>query len=197
MWKVALFLVVLFVAGHFAVRYLRTNPLDPLVDGRELIVDTQEHEVTFALDGPVEVTYLVTKATRHDWSDEPENALLSVVDFRAASEILRAHPDHHAYGSGSDLQLDNLSAPLALVAGNLLAYGDMLGLIDDYAARVAEQGSWLCVTISGQVLRFTAAESLGDGRDSTAMFAKRVDARRSLLATRVKVEDCAERVARN
>ncbi len=197
MWKLALGLVVLFVAGHFAVRYLRTNPLDPLVEGRVLIVDTQEHEVRFALDGPVEATYLVTNATRRDWSDEPENALLSVVDFRTTSEILRAHPDQHAYGSGADLQLENLSAPLALIAGNLLAYGDLIGLIDDYAARVEEQGSWLCVTVSGQALRFTAAELLGDGGDTTAMFSKRLDARRSLLATRVTVEDCTERVARN
>jgi hypothetical protein len=195
MWKVALFLVLLFVAGHFAVRYLRTNPLDPVIESGELVVETREHKVRFALEGPLEATYLVTKAKGQDWSDEPANAALSVVDFATTKAFLGAHPDFHAYGSVPDLQLENLSAPLALVAGNRLAYGELLGLIDQYTDRVHEGGKWICLTISGEALRVTAAESLGDGSDSTAMFVKREDTKRSLLATRVRVEDCAELLA--
>ena len=42
MWKAVLLLVALMVAGHFAVQYLRTNPLDPVFEGGELVVETSE-----------------------------------------------------------------------------------------------------------------------------------------------------------
>jgi hypothetical protein len=197
MWKAALFLVLLFVVGHFAVRYLRTNPLDPVVEGGTLVVETNEHEVRLALEGPVEGTYLVAKAESRDRTDDPANAALSVVDLAATKDYLRANPDRRAYGSVPERQLENLSAPLALIAANRLAYGGLLGLLDLHAARVREHGAWLCLTISGEVLRVTAAESLGSGSDSTTLFVNRTDDTRLLLATRLRVDDCTELMARN
>ncbi len=195
MWKAALFLIALFVAGHFAVRYLRTNPLGPVLEGGELVVETSEHVVRFSLDGPVEGTYLVAKAESKDFGDEAVNASLSVVDLAATRDYLRGHPDHLTYGSVTDLQLENLAAPLALIAANRLTYGDLRGLIDRYDERVEENGKWLCVTISGEALGVAAAESLERGTDATSTFVRRTDATRLLLATRMRVEDCAERLA--
>ena len=45
MWKTLLIAVLLVGAAHFAVRYLRTNPLDPVVEGGEVVVETNEYEV--------------------------------------------------------------------------------------------------------------------------------------------------------
>jgi hypothetical protein len=192
MWKVALLLIALFVVGHFAVRYLRTNPLDPVLEGGQLVVETTEHEVRFSLDGPVQGTYLVAKAESQDFGDEPVNATLSVVDLATTREYLRAHPNRLAYGSGIDLQLENLSAPLALIAANRLAYGELRGLIDRYEDRVQDGGKWLCVTISGDALGVDAAESLDSGVDATALYVNRAGAKRLLLATLMRVEDCDE-----
>jgi hypothetical protein len=83
-----------------------------------------------------------------------------------------------------------------VIAANRLAYGELLGLLDLYGERVRERGEWLCLTISGQVLRVTAAETLGTGSNSTTLFVNRTDDTRLLLATRVSVDDCAELLAR-
>jgi len=193
MWKIALCLVLLFVAGHFAVRYLRTNPLDPVLENGELTVSTSEHEVTFALEGAVEGSYLVAQARSRDWSDEPANAALAVVDLAVAKDYLRSHPELHGYGPAtSGLQLENLSAPLDLIAANRLAYGDLHGLVDSYADRVEEHGNWLCLSIGGDALRVTSARTLEGRTDSTGSFTKRAEAARLLLVTRVRVEDCKE-----
>jgi len=194
MWKGVLIVLLLSVAGHFAVRYLRTNPLDPVLEGGELVVETNEHEVRFALEGAVEGTYLVARAESQDFGDAPANAALSVLGLAATRDYFQAHPDQREYGSVPGLQLENLSAPLALIAANRPAYAALRGLVDEYEERVDGGGKWLCLTIAGQMLRVTSAESLGNGNDATALFAKRAESARLFLANRVLVEDCAELV---
>ena len=195
MWKAALLLVALIVAGHFAVRYLRTNPLDPVVEGGELVVETNEHVVRFTLEGPFAGTYLVAKAESQDFGDAPVNAALSVVGFPTTKEYLSAHPDQVGYGSTRDLRIENLAAPLALIAANRLVYGNLRGLIDAYDDRVEEHGKWLCVTISGEALEVSSAEVVDSGADATTMFVKRTDATRLLLATQMRVSDCEDQLA--
>lgn len=192
MWKAGLLLVLLFVTGHFAVRYLRTNPLDPVIESRELRIETSEHAVRFAIEGPIQGSYLVTDATSQDWSDHPSNASLSVVGLSAARDYLRAYPDRHSYGSTSGRQLENLAAPLALIAASRPVYSEIRSLIDAYERRLRARGEWLCFTVSGDVLRVTAAESLGSGSDSTQAFLRRADGTRLVLARELHVQECAE-----
>jgi len=192
MWKAALLIVALMVAGHFAVRYLRTNPLAPTLEGGELVVETTEHLVRFSMDGPVEGTYLVAKLESNDFGDEPVNATFSAVGFAATRQYLAAHPEHSVYGSMSELQIANLAAPLALIAANRIAYGELRSLIDRYAERVGEKGKWLCVTISGEALGVESAESSISGADATSLFVKRADTTRLLMARNLQVDDCEE-----
>ncbi len=195
MWKTALLVVALMVAGHFAVRYLRTNPLAPVFEGGELVVETNEHVVRYSLDGPVEGTYLVAKIESQDFGDEPVNATLSAVGFASTREYLRAHPDQSVYGSVSELQIANLSAPFALIAANRIVYGELRGLIDRYDRRLEAREKWLCITIAGQALGVESAESTVSGADATSLFAMRADATRLLLATSLRVDDCDELLA--
>lgn len=195
MWKAALLVVALMVAGHFAVRYLRTNPLAPVLEGGELVVETNEHVVRYSLHGPVEGTYLIAKIASADFGDEPVNATLAAVGFAETRQYLNAHPEHGAYGSMSELQIANLSAPLALIAANRIAYGKLRGLIDRYEARVEEQGKWLCLTVTGEALGVESAESSISGADATSLFVRRADATRLLMARDLQVDDCEELIA--
>jgi hypothetical protein len=192
MWKAALLLVALMVAGHFAVRYLRTNPLAPVLEGGELVVETNEHVVRYSLHGAVEGTYLVAKIESNDFGDEPVNATLAAVGFAETRQYLSAHPEHSVYGSMSELQIANLSAPIALIAANRITYGELRGLIDRYEARAEEHGKWLCLTVTGEALGVVSAESSINGTDATALFVRRADATRLLMARDLQVDDCDE-----
>jgi hypothetical protein len=194
MWKAVLLVVALIVAGHFAVRYLRTNPLSPVIEGGELVVETTEHTVRFALEGAFEGTYLIASAQSTDFGDEPTNAKLDVVGFGATREYLGAHPDRTTYGSVSEQQLDNLSSSLFVIAANRVAYGDLQVLLDRFESRVASHGKWLCVTLSGDALGVSSATSTLRGTDATSLFEKRIGGQRMLLATRVRLQDCEERL---
>jgi hypothetical protein len=192
MWKVALLLVALMVAGHFAVRYLRTNPLSPTLEGGQLVVETSEHVVRFALDGPVEGTYLVAKLQSDDFGDAPVNATFSAVGFAATRQYLSAHPENSGYGSISEIQIANFAEPIALIAANRIAYGELRGLVDLYQSRVEEHGKWLCLTVTGEALGVDSAESSVSGADATSLFVKRADSTRLLMAKHLQVDDCAE-----
>lgn len=194
MWKVALLVVAVMVAGHFAVRYLRTNPLSPTIEGGELVVETTEHLVHFGLDGAFAGTYLIAKAESTDFGDMPVNARLDLISFGTTREYLGAHPEHTGYGTMSEQQLDSLSAPLALIAANRIVYGDLQNLIDRFDSRVESDGKWLCVTLSGDALGVNSASSTLRGTDATSLFVNRMGDQRVLLATRLKVEDCEERL---
>jgi len=191
MWKAALFLILLFVAGHFAVRYLRTNPLNPVVESNEVVVETREYEVRLARDGPVEGTYLLVAAESVDWSGEPANATLSVIGFAEVRDYLRAYPDFHRYGPMPGLQLDKAASTLSAIAANRLAYGELRGLIELVEERVDEHGERICITISGESLRVNGAASLDDGSDHTSLFANREEEKHLVFVNELIVEDCA------
>lgn len=195
MWKVLLILVLLVVAGHFAVRYLRTNPLDPVVQGGEVVVQTNEYEVHFAREGPADGVYLVANAKSEDYTNQPQNASVSVIDFATARSYFTAYPDFRHYGLPAGLQLDNVSSKLALLASNRIAYGNLLHMLDVYQERADKGGERLCVRISGEALSLTSAVDLDDGDDHTGTFQSSFESQRAVLAKTIDVDDCSALVA--
>jgi len=195
MWKAALVLVLLFAAGHFAVRYLRTNPLDPVIEGGEVVVSTKEYAIRLAREGRVEGTYLVTAAKSDDFGNEPANVTLTVVDFAATASYLRAYPDFHRYGAMPELQLGNASTLLALIAANRVVYGELHGLGDLFEERSRARGERICLTISGEALRVSAVAALETGIDRAGSLEGRNDERQRVLVNEVRIEDCVDRLA--
>lgn len=192
MWKAALFLVVVVVGLHFAARYVRSNPLDPVVQSGEVIVDTNEYEVRLAREGPVAGSYLVTAVRSTDWTDEPANVALSLIGLTETREYLRAHPEFHRYGSQPGLQLENASATFWAIAANRLSYGKLRGLIDLIDERTRRNGERICITIAGDSLRVTGASSLADGTDHSARFVTRESDKRVVFVNEIEIDDCAE-----
>lgn len=191
MWKAALFLVVLVVAGHFVVRYVRTNPLDPVIESNEVVVGTNDNDVRLARDGPVEGTYLVTGAESTDWTNEPANAELDVINFAEARDLLRAYPDFRRYGTSGERQFENASSTFSLIAANRIVYGDLRGLVGRVEERVSERGERVCITIGGESLRVTQAVSRDDGFDRIAAYANRKEAMQLIFVNTLRVDDCS------
>jgi hypothetical protein len=192
MWKGVLLLVAVVVGLHFAAQYIRSNPLDPIVESNEIVVDTNEYEVRLTREGPVAGTYLVTAVRSTDWTDEPANVALSLIGFSETREYLRAHPDFHRYGSLPGLQLENASATLWAIAANRLSYGKLRGLIDLLDERARQNGERVCITITGDSLRVVGASLLSNGTDQTARFVSRESDRRMVLVNEIAIDDCAE-----
>ncbi len=195
MWKVLLIVVVIVAAGHFALRYLPSNPLDPVVEGGEVVVETNEYQVRFAREGLAGGVYLVESARSEDWTNHPQNASLSVIDFATARAYLSAYPEFRHYGSPSGMQLENVSSKLAVVAANRLAYGDLRYMLELFEERAAKSGERICVGISGEALGISSAVALGGARgDQTDMFRQQFAVQRALFADRIRIDDCAELV---
>ena len=99
MWKAAL-LVVALVLGHFAVRYLRTNPLGPVVEGGPgRGRDAGARGALRARAARSRAPTSVAPPRARDFGDEPVNAMLSVIELGTARDYMRAYPDFHLYGS--------------------------------------------------------------------------------------------------
>jgi hypothetical protein len=194
MWKVVLLLLAVFILGPLVVRYVLKNPLDPSVDGNEVVVESQEYEVHFTRAGPLSGTYLVVNAESEDWSAQPVNALLSVVPLHEASDYLRAYPEFHLYGEQSNAQIAGIGRPLSLIAASRLVYGGVRGLVDLYGSRNAGHGERLCVTVSGDTLQLASVQGLEDRQDHTAVLARYGD-EAVVFAETLSVSDCAKLLA--
>lgn len=181
MGKIALALVLLAVGGHFSVRFVRTNPLAPVFEGGELVVETADHQVRFALDGPVEGTYLLVSAERRDWKQSPINVELVVRSWAKAPAPL---------DESARAPLEPLAETLSLVGASPLAYHDLRALLSSYEAREAAGGERVCVTLAGNALVVASAIHLETRRDAKPEVAGRLSDSRVLLIDRIESLDC-------
>ncbi|HTO09553.1 MAG TPA: hypothetical protein VMR86_21055 [Myxococcota bacterium] len=195
MWKVIAFLIVVFVLGELVVRYVRKNPLDPEMSGTQVAVESQEFDVRFQRNGRFSGTYFVSGAKSMDWTREPVNARLEVIERDAARAYLESYPDFHLYGSDSSTRLAATAAPLALVAANRMAYGDLQALLARHEARSRDGGEHLCIAVAGESLTLATAESLEDGHDGAASLTAASSDGPTVYADELRFGDCAELLA--
>ena len=71
MWKVVAFVLAVFILGHFAIRYARTNPLEPEADGAQIVVESQDYRVHMQRNGAVSGTYFIAGAKSEDCPTRP------------------------------------------------------------------------------------------------------------------------------
>jgi hypothetical protein len=195
MWKVVAFLLAVFILGQLAVRYVRVNPLGPVIAGNQVVVESQDCHVRFQRDGAVSGTYLIATVKSQDWTSRPVNARLEVFGLQTGTEYLRGYPDFHLYGSSSSARLVSAATPLSLVAANRETYAALRGLLERYERRALDGGERLCVTVSGEALSVASAESLDDGHDETARLARESEGEPIVYADRLDVADCSDALA--
>lgn len=195
MWKVVLLLLAVFVLGHFAVRYIRKNPLDPVIEDGQVVVESQEDQVRFTRNGPVAGSYFIVDADSEDWTNRPVNLRLHVLDVQSAIGYMRTYPDFHLYRSESVARLAGVAMSLQVVAANRETYGELRGLLSDHDSRSSEGGERLCVTLSGESLSLASAESLEDQTDHTGLISHLVGDTPILYVESADIGDCSDRLA--
>lgn len=189
-----LLLLAVFILGPLVVRYVLKNPLDPSVDGNEVVVESEDYRVHFTRGGPVSGTYLLVNAESEDWTAQPVNAQLQVVPLSEASDYLRAYPEFHLYGEQSNAQIAGIARPLSIVAASRYTYSGVRGLVDLYGSRNAGHGERLCLTLAGDTLQLASVQGLDDQQDHTAALAHFGD-EAVVFAESLSVDDCAKVLA--
>ena len=155
--------------GHFAVRYLRVNPLGPVVEGNQVVVTSQEHELRYRRSGPVAGTYFVSAAETRDFGD-------GAGERDAVGDRRRDRARLHARLSRlPPVRLRRRASGCAtwplrsrIVAASSATYSDLVRLLDQHEARAGGHGERLCVRIAGTALSPDSAVSLDSGRDDPA-----------------------------
>jgi len=195
MWKVVLLLLAVFVLGRFVVRYVRKSPLDPEVQGSEVVVQSQDDEVHLTRNGPVGGTYFVVDAKNENWTDQPADLRLQVLDKSSAADYLRSYPDFHLYRSESVARVAGSAMPLELVAADRETYGELRDLLGDHESRMSGGGERLCIRLSGQALSVASAKSLEDDTDRTSYVARLTADVPIVYVESADVDDCVQLLA--
>jgi hypothetical protein len=195
MWKVVAIVLAVFILGHFLIRYVRTNPLDPDVDGTQVVVESQDYRVHFRRNGAVSGTYFILSVTSQDWTSRPLNARFEVFGMQSGAEYARMYPDFHLYGSDSATRLAAVATPLAVIAAERGTYGQLRALIDRFEDRAGDGGELLCVTLSGDALSIDSAESLEDGHDVTDSLQRGNAEEPIVFVDQLDVDDCSALLA--
>lgn len=195
MWKLVALVLALFVLGHFVVRYLRVNPLGPVVEGSQVVVTSQELELRYRRSGPVAGTYFVSAAESRDFGAEPVNAMLWVIEAEAARGYMRDYPDFHLYGSDAGERMSGVAAPLAVVAASSATYSGLVRLLDQHEARSGGHGERLCVRIGGTALSPDSAIALDSGRDDPSAGQRLLGRTPVVFVDALEIEDCVKALA--
>jgi hypothetical protein len=191
MWKVVAFLLAAVVVGHFGIRYVRGNPLEPRLEGGEVAVVSRDQAARFERDGAIGGTYFVSDVESTDWSSEPVNLRLRAIAPDLAREYMRGYPDFHLYGSESSARLAGSAEAIGVIAANRWTYGDLRALLELHEARESQRGERLCVTLHGDALHLVGARDTDDDHDSTKMVEDMVSGISLVYADRLDVADCS------
>jgi hypothetical protein len=195
MWKVVAAVIAIVVLAHFGMRYVRSNPLGPHLEGSEIAVESKDYSVRFQQNGAFGGTYFVSDAQSSDWGKEVVNLRLHVFEPQTAREYMHSYPDFHRYGSDSSLRVAPVALPLSLIAANRQTYGDLRALLDRHQPREADGGERLCVTVGGESLSVASARSLDDGHDETAMVSRMSGEGAIVYVDHVDLADCSVQLA--
>jgi hypothetical protein len=196
MRKALVCLAVVLALSPLAVRYLRSNPLGPVIEGGQVVVDTRDYEVRLARNGRVSGRYFVADVRSEDWTALPANLVLSVVDWDAAQSYLRGYSDLHRYGSDSGRRVEQMAQPLALIGATAASYSDLRTLLARHEDRSEQGGERLCVTVSGEALSLDSAESLEDGRDASGVVEREQKDTPIVFVDELEVQDCVKLAAK-
>jgi hypothetical protein len=182
--------IILATAAYYVIDRIDASA-GPRVEGRQVVVETQDLEVRFTRGAAFSEAFMVFGGTHADMRNNVSDALLSTLAMRHASLIHQRYPDFHLCKSPGAAQ-----AKRYLEAGNFIgttrsARRAVREAVDVHAERIRGGGERTCISIAGAALSFDLVSLKEDGRDVTGDFGQALRLNPYYLAEEAELVDCA------
>lgn len=148
------------------------NPLQPSVQGREVVIQTDDLEVRFERYGAVAETYMLFGGTDAEMTNSISNVLVSGLAIRHASFIAQRYPKFYMCSSPGAAQAKQFVEDMALIAADGATRDTLKRAITLFADSLASGGDRTCLRFGGEQISLRSAKHREEGFDLTPEFAK-------------------------
>jgi hypothetical protein len=148
------------------------NPLAPSVEGREIVIRTDDLEVRFDRYGPVSETYMLFGGTDGETKNAISNVFVSGLAIRHASFISQRYPKFYRCSSPGAAQAKQLIEDMALVAADGSTRNTLIKAVAVHEEAVASGGERTCLRFRGEQISLRSAKHREAGFDLTPQLKK-------------------------
>ena len=166
------------------------NPLAPSVEGREIVIQTDDLEVRFERQGPVSETYMLFGGTDGEMKNAISNVFVSGLAIRHASFIAQRYPKFYRCSSPGAAQAKQLIENMALVAADGPTRNTLKRAVAVHEESVASGGERTCLRFRGEQISLRSAKHREGGFDLTPQLAKGYRQTDFFFVSGAEISDC-------
>jgi hypothetical protein len=182
--------IVLFLLAGYGL----VNAIDPgaavRIEGRNVIVRTDDFEARFARLAPFSDSYMVFGGL----NDQPKNSLthatVATLAMRHAEAIHQRYPDFHRCSSPGAAQAKRWIEQMDFIGANRRTRKALVDVIDRHERSLRSGGDRVCLRVSGAELALESLKLRADGSDVTQQFQPAFRRSHFYLAEDVAIPDC-------
>lgn len=172
MLRFVLFLALLVILAPLLIEgvsldALRGNPLDPTLDGSQLVVQTEDLEARFDRVGTFDESYMLFGGSDGEMKNSFGNVFVSGLAVRHAALIAQRYPDFYMCKSPGAAQAQRLVEDMAWIASDGSTRGTLRKALALYQKSLRSGGEQTCLAVSGERLMLGSVKHRDQGFDLT------------------------------
>jgi hypothetical protein len=195
MLRFVLFLALLAILAPLVIDgvsldALGGNPLDPTLDGGQLLIHTRDLDVRFDRVGYLDESYMLFGGTDGEMQNSITNIIVSGLAVRHAALIAQRYPDFHKCKSPGAAQAQRLIESMAWIASDGSTRGTLREALALHEKSVRSGGERTCLAVSGERLMLGSAKHRDQNFDLTHQLGNGYRGTDFYLVTNAEISDC-------
>ncbi len=190
MGRLLVFIALAFAASVLWIRVDDYNPLEPQLEGRELVVTYNDLEGRFLRGGSFSGTHMLFGGSNDESRTGFANAHLAAINLSDAPWLMQEYPDFHRCSSPGAEYAKEMVQQLTSIAANGSVRRTLHEALDRHAESVRAGGDRVCVELAGEFLELNRAILLADGRDLTSDLQRATSHNRFAYVHQADLVDC-------
>jgi len=196
MVRLLLCLIVLFGVGYVVVE--RGGSSGASFSGGDLVLDREDLEARFRLQGTVSESYMIFGGGRDDrHRNSFANVTYATLGLREAAAIHARYPDFHRCASPGSHEAKRLIQTTSLVAADRATARTLGDALDLHEQRVGSGGDRTCVTVRGSRIELSSVKVKENGEDITSQVVPRFRQASFRYIESAEIADCHALLARS
>jgi hypothetical protein len=169
---------------------LSGNPLDPTVEGSQVLIQTRDLDVRFDRVGELDESYMLFGGVDGELQNSISNVVVSGLAVRHAALIAQRYPDFHKCKSPGAAQAKRLLEPMAWIASDGSTRGTLRKALALHEKSVRSGGERTCLAVSGERLMLGSAKHRSQDFDLTGQLGDGYRGTDFYLVTDAELADC-------
>ncbi len=192
MARLLIVLAIFAALAPLALEGFGGNPLDPELEGRQVLVHTEDFDVRFDRIGGVSESYMLFGATDGEMRNSFTNVYAAGLAVRHARLIAARYPDFHLCKSPGAKQAQKLTESVAFVAADGATRSTLLEAVTRHEESIQAGGERICLRLDGDRLSLDSIVHRDQAIDMTAEVGGRMTDTDFYFVRDAAIEECRD-----